>query len=114
MEHAAVVGEYAIIVLVGGWPLFLIGSIIVAAHLWSIREVSRSRVVCAVAFAWPFAVVVTLVVWRWWPLSFGGPMWGPYFHGPALLASVVVFSLAAWWARMGAPHTAEARQQHNR
>lgn len=101
MEQAAVVGEYAIIVLIVGWPLFLIGSIIVAAYLWGIREVPRSGVVCAVAFAWPFAVVVALVVWRWWPLSFGGPTWGTYFHGPASLASFVVFPLAAWWARMG-------------
>ena len=70
MEQAAVVGEYAIIVLIVGWPLFLVGSIIVAAYLWSIREVPRSGVIWAVAFARPFAVVVALVVWRWWPISY--------------------------------------------
>ena len=114
MEYALGIGVYALFELVLGWPLFLIASAILAAYLRSVRVLPWSRVFWAVVLAWPLAVVVALIVWRWWPPSFGAPMWrwwplssrppmwSAYFHVPALFASLIAFPLAAWWARIGA------------
>ena len=101
MEYALDIGVYALFELVLGWPFFLIASAILAAYLRSVRVLPWSRIFWAVVLAWPFAVVVALIVWRWWPPSLGPPMWTTYLHLPALVASVAVFSLAAWWARIG-------------
>ncbi|TMI34450.1 MAG: hypothetical protein E6H41_12875 [Betaproteobacteria bacterium] len=95
MKNLAIFGEYAVIVLVVGWPMLLIASVSLAAYLHK-RRITALRALCAVGLAWPFTVLVALVIWRWWPESFGAPMLAFYVHGPALLATLVVFPLIGW------------------
>jgi hypothetical protein len=91
---ALAIAEYAVFQLLLGWPFFLIASVILVTYLRR-RVVPWPIVLWAVALAWPFTVLVALIVWRWWPLSLlGPPMWTPFIHFPALVASIVVFPLA--------------------
>jgi hypothetical protein len=100
MEYVSVIGVYALMVLVTGWPMLLVASVLLVAYLRGICEPPRSTVLYAIGLAWPFTILVALVISRWWPESLGGPMLALYVHGPTLLATVVVFPLAAWWAKI--------------
>jgi hypothetical protein len=98
MEYVKVLGEHSVIVLVIGWPMLLVASVLLVAYLGGVRKLPRSIVLYATGLAWPFTLLVALVIWRCWPASFGGPMLVPYMiHGPTLLATLVVFPLTAWW-----------------
>ena len=96
MDHGSVIGEYLLIEVILGWPLFLLGSLSLAAYLRLLKHEKWSIVTLAVGMAWPLSIVSALVVWRYWPAFLQGPMWASYVHAPTLVGSLVAFALVGW------------------
>ena len=100
MERASVIAEYVLIQLLLGWPLFLLASLVLGTYLRISQRLAWATVLYAVGLAWPFSIVCALLVWRGlWPNRFVELMEVTYIHMPALLATCVVFPIAALWVR---------------
>jgi hypothetical protein len=90
-----------LLALLAGWPVFLAVALITFAVSSSVRSsLSLSSRLSAAAVSFVLTVLFTLLVWRFWPVSFGGPMW---MHtpvpilGPAVVAIFAVGAVVAWF-----------------
>jgi hypothetical protein len=100
MERLELLVETLVVQLIVGWPVFLLAILafgVVLRVRWQVRWLTVFGVL-GVAFL--FSLLVAIVFWRFWPASWGGPMFVNFFHLPALCASVAVFLIAALCFRL--------------
>jgi hypothetical protein len=98
MDLISAIAVHLLIEFLAGWPLLFAASVATGAILRVCMHTTWSRVFYAIGLGWCFSLTLGLVIWRFWPAHFGGPMWAEYLLGPMTIATPVAFALSAWWA----------------
>ena len=89
--------EYSIIILIYSAPwlavvLFAVWFVLKEKLNHSSRE---SLIACSIALL--NFLALSLLVWQFWPLKFGGPVLFPFGLGPAIAAGILIFPTTIWW-----------------
>lgn len=92
---------FALFALLGGWPVFLffaVASVVAEVSLRRFSKLAARSYVRIVIISFFTSFLTTLVVWEFWPVSFGSPMWNGEpipILGPAVVALSIVAVLTA-------------------